>query len=1589
MSNSKSSRSHSHAAAAAVANTTRTFVSMQQFSPSQHPWHTKFPRAQVEKHMINYVIPTEIFKKGAQGWSDTRESCAAAASIYISAFEILGQMLQFVPKYGTRGDNGSDYHVRLPDPRSPDILVAMPKVVFLMSLIVRKTTERKRNSTECEALPEHRLFASENQLCVLITVISLDPNLSLIDLIRAQVWQNAQSLPDNLQPFVAEDARRPAALDDGTDSGAEDEGYPLIDEEMDGEGPIDDLRRGEDEPMLPPVHSGRRSNGHRGGPSKRPNHKRTRPSKPDLAVPTTATLHNQIYTLSKAISVLTDSTFGTQAPPDEEDDEEEDSSVAPSPCSDQPMAASSSSSSCTTRPPPAKKHVRELICNRPIYGIRSLLDNAINNNSDKEVSLCESLSLQRVLESLRSKISAGAGSSPQLDWQQYYITESDGNEYFCVPNPELTWEFDPIRVTASSIADMQFPWATTPLRIMASIVATHWDIPIRVAAEGIHHQYVTNDAISAMWRGPSFARNVESTRAVPVATETLLQDSEVYQRIGIVPPSTKRINSTRSNITTRGRDAAPDPAMRNMLGTDTGDIILRSEVRGVGIFVEATLDFVQLLTSELIDANKLTDSRLVDVALGNTRERESSQSAPAPVNNLSRSRARMRNDEEDEEEEESRKRLRSPEDQEIDSNLSEDAKLLRRIVAERHSTITEIRNVAIKEYAAVVDPQSRIPSLLRSCAEMIQSGYHVDLDMMIHSSDMGPFSNQAIETCMDFKYLRIATNNLPIYTLRNLCHTVLMAPVTKTIAGHPYITGGFSGGKSFMWGIVEKISVKWHIEYIMGTSPKGALSIYADPNESPEDGGVLAFDELPAVLTQPTSRLSNSERDTSLILSSSMSSASRDTMYRTNQKIGERIYTTRVIMAASLGVAGSSNSPFGNNVPCARMVQIHLMPSLKDCTRNAVQFMTAQKAGDRSDKVVIRTLHCLDMLYSIATQAMLFHAIPAPNDELLLIHLTCAEEYLGRIRPDVLEKIRTLEVGQTVASTLQTHTSIGCVYSSNFGDMRHTPGTFSVESIANIVPYNTISYEVAFYIIAEAILAATNPLGYKMSRWLAESGSIRCYPFISMLKERVHAYSRGNRPATSMDPTVTHRRRLTPAATVVMEEELFCKESVAINPDEWCMRFGDFVFNTFPPLKVIQMRDDSVDRVNSKRGSGGSGRSTAPKHKTTRATTITVENIPIISGEVPPGTVEEYRILEGPTVAFPIGENTNAIRKTAVRTAMDNILGGSEAPEDYFRYKREPVGDELFINPNYISIQGSVDGLARLYEKKYPNSKLNLENIASELSGIFDGRRTIRAHLLPLVAQRDSQLRTIAVLSAIERHRAELWGDPRCVIENVPVAIPSQYGVDLLIEALLDSPMALVRRVLDYLCCEGTPTAKIALPAAHINKDAAHVLRTYDAIKVDGRVLHCSNPIYTLNAEKSVISHQLFNALSMRRHKEHTLTWDKNSEVTSIRNYFAENGIDAIPEEYTAEAIQARMSSRCPTATRETTSIVLAELKEFDLRVKRQQTIDDENFRTSRAVPSSAIHLTPLPPRTVISEPVATPAPKPQPARPAVQTVVV
>jgi len=71
-------------------------------------------------------------------------------------------------------------------------------------------------------------------------------------------------------------------------------------------------------------------------------------------------------------------------------------------------------------------------------------------------------------------------------------------------------------------------------------------------------------------------------------------------------------------------------------------------------------------------------------------------------------------------------------------------------------------------------------------------------------------------------------------------------------------------------------------------------------------------------------------------------------------------------------------------------------------------------------------------------------------------------------------------------------------------------------------------------------------------------------------------------------------------------------------------------------------------------------------------------------------------------------ETFMSFKGSTARIATDNILNDNE---DYFRYKSEPVGDELFINPNYILAHGGSDNFSVVHTLAKMMSHFSLSHL--------------------------------------------------------------------------------------------------------------------------------------------------------------------------------------------------------------------------------------------------------------------------------------
>jgi hypothetical protein len=1487
----------------APARESRPGVARQVFSPDQYPWKLTIPKDEIHE-IMTFPVPTKIFKQGARSWQAIDDAHISAAHAYLAGAELVGQMLQYVPMLGTNDGDEHSYNFLRQHPHMPEMQLMTPKVYPLVSLVLKHVEDVTGADMQPTRLPEHKLLASSNQLCIMITLISLDPNLRLMDLVRAVVKENGMRVPEHMAVFANEDLNAHSAIDDvvGVTFGGDEESSG-------GDGGGDDGGDGNpaascEEERAPPKKSKRPAGGGSGGYKKKP----PRVNRVDPLTLDETELFRQVYTLRKALSVLIDTTYGHQTGAD----------------------------------------ARRMVCDAKVFSMRRTLDEQIDVEHNPEVTLDKALSLENVLRRVRTMLGDNVlSTNPQLDPTKYWCNCAvDGYpgevECFRVPMPALTWEYEPQFLTPRAIATMEFPWATDVLRTCASVIASIYGLSIDATITCIATRQITSSVLHVALRSLGVdtpipndydptTSGVMGRAATPPGTGALHQ-TDVYNRIGIVGPSAyKNNNQTGSHskeALTKGRDAptlATAKAWNLLMNEDaSGVTTMRTEFRGVGKIFQAAFSAVKTLSSAMArilqDRDRaqptapttvpiIADDLFDDTPLGvlNTSALLSSSS----------SSSRMEDDEE------------MPDESGTSAHYYEDCQILRR------KAVRELRQAALHEFAAMVDPAAaRIQPALREVARSIRSGCSIELPFTIHSKNTGVFSNMISEITLLFKYLRIATNNIPLLILMIARDTVQMAPLLGTLSMHPYVSSAYAGGKSLMWEILERISVRWHIEYIMGSSPKGVMPVYSDPNEAPNDGVMCSYDELPTVVTQPTSKLSTDGKDVQSMMSSIMTSSRRAMTYRTIRKVGDNIQSCQICVDASYGMAGNTNtSAPSNSVVVARMVPITVAQSFVGASRNAVNFMVAHNMNKISESVVTERLQRLDLLGMLAFNAMYTGAIPAPNMDLFSAHISTMIEHLQHDRPELIQAIRILEVAHTMAGVCCVWTALATLFSGQFGEARNIldqrNGVITPEDIALITPYLHVNYEITYFVLAYAIHSATNPTSYKIMRWLAER--VGGYSFVKYAKCKDRVYSRGGLPAT----TAKLNGQMSDIDINQDEVEAALFDGDPMPDAAFLGLFGDWYFDSCPRPSITCLDPTSKisdpvarrqNRVNIRRGPSLS----ANQQRTG-----------------PPSTVEEFYEMEGATVTIPLNDastssSKNASKEEKVAEAMA-ILKGDLCPEDATEYKRTPEGKELHIDPNYIFVRGSHNHFATWFAQQNQHMKLSRDNISSELDRMLGGNVMINAHLLPLIRQTENMDRVADVLTSVERYRVELMHDPRCLRRRVPVILPSSQGVYVLIEALLDSPNGLVTRILNFLCCEGTPDINIVMPFAR-TRAVAHMLREYSAKRVDGRVLMYSNPLHTPAAERPFLDQAILDALDLRNHTAATLKWTKTSELESIRGYFDEHGIDANPERYTFGAIQKRIMDSVRNVGTDMINEVTKAVKQFDREAKIHQQQCDANY---------------------------------------------
>lgn len=402
----------------------------------------------------NIFIPMDIYRNGAVGWRDICGSpdVIQAASGYLSMIQFVGEMMKFVGKSGKPDEHNKRrdsfmYTFKDRNGRTKTV----PKVRFLVHLIVKRIRKETGLLTVGEILPDHELYDTKNQIGIMLTILILKPDILLADLIRDLVAENALLKSPDRRPYIssnyklkvgqtAENENENNIGDSSTANHADDENSRI------GDNLTLFQKVTNDESMLNIENSRQKGRRIRAPVAKRQKKKCKKLLKMRRSrIKEVGDLSNGIYKLYEhldtfyaAAGLIIDLALG-------------------------------------------KPHIIENREFSEYENLRNLLEDEAS-----EFGLRQALSRERALCNALS-CAGMESSSDQLDPTSYYKRkESDSSEiYFCVPIPSLVWELLPEHVSSRKLMNSAFYWKKMgPVGTIVSVVARILNIPkAKVASE--------------------------------------------------------------------------------------------------------------------------------------------------------------------------------------------------------------------------------------------------------------------------------------------------------------------------------------------------------------------------------------------------------------------------------------------------------------------------------------------------------------------------------------------------------------------------------------------------------------------------------------------------------------------------------------------------------------------------------------------------------------------------------------------------------------------------------------------------------------------------------------------------------------------------------------------------------------------------------------------------------------------------------------------------------------------------------------------------------------------------------------------------
>jgi hypothetical protein len=995
-----------------------------------------------------------------------------------------------------------------------------PKVCLFKTLCVRRATASHAGDSlggeydspdghTPDLLPRHKLYAPENQIGILVTLLVLDPALKIRDLIAAQVHINACHPLPSRASWIIEDAQFPTALD------ALANNQPGEDEE-EGDDNADDNN---DDGEASSSHSRGRHHNKRGPKKKKQPDIESEGRKAQDAAARTANPDAMLYrnydTMERALSLLIDTQYG-----------------------------------------PRVNSATEILAYRTRQQIEDMLDLCEKNDPHADFSIYPQvmLSLRHTVEHIASLCGPDNPecTSPQLAYRNHVVSdggaaarmrdvfgddESSGNggacdpssdtSFFRAPIPELTWMVDLGNLDPIGMMNDPFPWATDILITTGSVVSSYVSNSLHNAMWGIASKRVTRHdvvrmlcrifpaldraGIEAAARSIDLDADANEDEAATVSASNGIFSDEYYTSlefpgrishgahlnsssssgpasVAISAMKAQQRNtgtSTRSLAaaeTARGRDnLLPEScAIWEAAGLRPDDTHQQSltEIVGVGIIVNLAFGYVTHFEQKALET-----MRAYYAAHGGGDEDAEEvvwTMPPAPRNivvgeNKKEAKERAEREVEQLREEQMRKSGRR-------KTTSTEAEVQKFFGKMRQ----ELREEALNELSVMMGRDSRVQTMVKVANHTANSGASLRLPFRVADPETGLLSNMLQQMMLMYVEAQIATNQLALLRL-TICRTSpMLAKVLKQLALNGIFKGEYGAGKTLLEEILQMQSVTGQVEIIAGTSPKGMNFILGDAKEC--DCVVIVLDEAPMFLI--TNKLDNKDRDSASLLSSFLTHVGSSNVYRTNEKDSrtDQIRAVQKELNATPGIICNTNKLPGDTAIIQRMEELGLVTTPESGIFGPSAYMVLNKENETTFCLVNALLRRLATLEVLTGHAMIEGGLPPPDDTLFNATMAAALEWLHQAYPRIYRNKRGILRARMLASVLAQWKALGCLYSCAYGDFyaddpnRH----FELKSLQDLIPYNKIGYEETFIAFAKIILEACDENRYKIIRFLGE-----------------------------------------------------------------------------------------------------------------------------------------------------------------------------------------------------------------------------------------------------------------------------------------------------------------------------------------------------------------------------------------------------------------------------------------------------------------------------------------------------------------------